>query len=75
VSFSTEFSAEFPVRDRDGRSVSSLALSEALQQLPEPKNEFVYVIRERREDARKWVRENGRAVIEAAAEAEKEDEE
>jgi len=67
--------AEFPVHDRDGRSVSSLALSEALQQLPEPKNEFVYVVRERREDARKWVRENGRAIIEAAARAEKEEEE
>lgn len=64
--------ADFPVRDRDGKSVSSLALSQALQQLPEPRNEYVYVVRDRREDARKWVRENRQAVIEAAAQAEKE---
>ena len=44
--------ADFPVRDRDGKSVSSLALSQALQQLPEPRNEYVYVVRDRREDAR-----------------------
>jgi len=68
-------SAEFPVRDRDGRSDSSLALSPVLRRLPEPSNEFVYVVRERREDARKWVRENGRDIIEAAAKAEKEEEE
>jgi hypothetical protein len=67
--------ADFPVRDRDGKSVSSLALSQVLQELPEPRNEYVYVVRERREDARKWVRENRRAVIEAAAKAEKEEEE
>lgn len=67
--------ADFPVRDRDGKSVSSLALSQALQQLPEPRNEYVYVVRERREDARKWVHENRQAVIEAAAKAEKEEEE
>jgi HD superfamily phosphohydrolase len=65
--------ADFPVRDRDGKSVSSLALSQALQQLPEPRNEYVYVVRERREDARKWVHANGRAVIEAATKAEKEE--
>jgi uncharacterized protein len=64
--------ADFPVRDRDGKSVSSLALSQALQQLPEPRNEFVYVVRERREDARKWVHKNRQSVIEAAAQAEKE---
>lgn len=67
--------ADFPVRDRDGKSVSSLALSQVLQQLPEPRNEFVYVVRERREDARKWVRENRQAIIEAGAKAEKEEEE
>jgi uncharacterized protein len=67
--------ADFPVRDRDGKSVSSLALSQALQQLPEPLNEYVYVVRDRREDARKWVRENRQAVIKAAAEAEKEEDE
>src|SRR5262249_38161702 len=67
--------AEFPVRDRDGNSVSSLALSQALQQLPEPRNEYVYVVRERREDARKWVEENRLAVIEAAAQTETEEEE
>jgi HD superfamily phosphohydrolase len=66
---------DFPVRDRDGKSVSSLALSQALQQLPEPKNEFVYVVRERRKDARKWVDLNRQAVIEAAAQAENEKEE
>ncbi len=66
--------ADFPVRDRDGKSVSSLALSQALQQLPEPRNEYVYVVRERREDARKWVHENRRAVIEATAKAEREEE-
>jgi uncharacterized protein len=67
-------SAEFPVRDRDGNSVSSLAISQVLQQLPEPRNEYVYVVRERREDARKWLRDNRRAIIEAAAAAEKEEE-
>lgn len=67
--------ADFPVRDRDGKSVSSLALSQALQQLPEPRNEYVYVVRERRKDAEKWLSENRRAVIEAAAKTEKEAEE
>jgi uncharacterized protein len=66
--------ADFPIRDRDGKSISSLGLSQVLQELPEPRNEYVYVVRERREDARKWVRENRRAVIEAAAQAEKEEE-
>jgi hypothetical protein len=65
-------SADFPVRDRDSKSVSSVALSEVLQQLPEPRNEFVYVVRERRKDAREWVENNREAVIRAAAEAEKE---
>jgi uncharacterized protein len=67
--------ADFPVRDRDGNSVSSLALSQALQQLPEPRNEYIYVVRERREDARRWVHENRQVIIEAAAQAEKEGEE
>ena len=66
---------EFPVRGRDGRSDSSTALSQVLQNLPEPRNEFVYVVRERREDAEKWVKENGREVIEKAAASEKEEEE
>jgi hypothetical protein len=67
--------ADFPVRDRDGKSVSSLALSQALQQLPEPRNEFVYVVRERRQDAEKWLRDNGQAIIALAAETERENEE
>lgn len=67
-------SAEFPVRNRDGKSESSLAISQVLQQLPEPRNEYVYVVRERREDAQKWLRDNRRAVIEAAAATEKEEE-
>lgn len=65
--------ADFPVRDRDGKSVSSLAISQVLQQLPEPRSEYVYVVRERRDDARKWLRDNRRAVIEAAAAAENEE--
>jgi uncharacterized protein len=66
---------EFPVRGRDGKSDSSIALSQALRRLPEPRNEFVYVVRERREDARKWVRADGREIIAAAARAEKEEDE
>jgi uncharacterized protein len=65
---------EFPVRDRDGRSESSLALSQVLRGLPESRAEYVYVVRERRKDAQKWVRENKHDIIEAAAAAESESE-
>jgi uncharacterized protein len=65
---------EFPVRDRDGRSVSSLAESQVLRALPEARAEFVYVVREQRDDARKWVGENKKEIIESAAKAESEGE-
>jgi HD superfamily phosphohydrolase len=64
---------EFPVRARDGRSVSSLGLSRVLQELPEPSKEYVYVVREKRDDAVKWLNDNRQKVIQKAAEAEKEE--
>jgi HD superfamily phosphohydrolase len=65
---------EFPVRGRDGNSVSSLGLSRVLQELPEPSKEYVYVVRESRDDAVKWLNDNRQKVIEKAAQAEKEEE-
>jgi HD superfamily phosphohydrolase len=66
--------SEFPVRDRDGRSVSSSAMSPMLQGLPEARAEFVYVVRDKRNDAEKWVRDNKQSIIEAAAAKESETE-
>lgn len=63
---------DFPVRS-DGKSESSLARSKLLQELPEPASEYVYVVREHRKDAEKWLRDNRQSVIEAAAQAEKEE--
>jgi hypothetical protein len=58
---------DFPVRDRDGRSVPSLYLSEVLGRLPASRDEYVFVAREIRKEARAWINAERGRIIEAAS--------
>jgi HD superfamily phosphohydrolase len=60
---------DFPVRERDGASVSSLALSDVLKRLPASRDEYVFVAPELREEAKKWIENKRERIIEAAIEA------
>ena len=59
----------FPVRDRDGRSVSSLSLSEVLNDMPASRNEYVFVAPELRPEAARWIDSHRDEII---AEAQRE---
>jgi uncharacterized protein len=58
-------SYDFPVYTREGRIVSSLALSRTLSQVPTFSVDRVYVAPEIREDAEKWLLQNRDMVIAA----------
>ncbi len=64
----------FSVED-DGQVVASTSLSDAFENLPQPKGEFVYIVPELRDKARKWVADHGRDIIEQAKKNEQEVEE
>jgi uncharacterized protein len=67
---------DFPVRERDGSSVSSLALSDVLKTLPASRDEYVFVPKELREKAKAWIKRERETIIGAAiAAAEEQDEE
>jgi uncharacterized protein len=67
---------DFPVMERDGSSVSSLALSEVLKRLPASRDEYVFVAPEFRDKAKKWITKEHGSIIEVVkAAAEREDEE
>lgn len=53
----------FPVRTRDGRIVSSLAVSDVLKKLPLVNIDRVLVVPELRPEADKWLRENRDEII------------
>ena len=54
---------DFPVRERDGTSSSSLALSEVLVKLPGSRDEYVFVAPELRRKAVRWIEENREEII------------
>jgi GrpB-like predicted nucleotidyltransferase (UPF0157 family) len=60
---------DFPVRERDGRSFSSLSLSDVLRTLPASRDEYVFVAPEIRDDAKGWIENERERIIEAFAEA------
>jgi len=62
---------DFPVLDRDGRSVSSLSLSEVMARLPASRDEYVFVAPEIRKDARGWMNSRRDEIIKAANEGER----
>jgi HD superfamily phosphohydrolase len=67
---------DFPVRERDGSSVSSLALSDVLKTLPASRDEYVFVVPELRNNAKTWITNQRESIIEAAvAAADEQDEE
>jgi hypothetical protein len=66
--------ADFTVL-QSGQSISSLALSDVLNRLPQPRNEYVYVVLEKRDDATKWIRQNRTDILDEAARKEHEEEE
>jgi HD superfamily phosphohydrolase len=66
---------DFPVRGRDGQSLSSLSLSDVLRTLPASRDEYVFVAPEIREQVRVWIENERERVIEAAFGEEDEQEE
>jgi HD superfamily phosphohydrolase len=60
--------SNFPVLTHDGRVVSSLALSEVLQQVPVVTIDYIFVAPEVRDAAEHWLRESRATVITAPKE-------
>jgi len=61
---------DFPVRDRLGRSYSSLSLSDVLRTLPASRDEYVFAAPEIRDEAEAWMdSERERIIAEADAAA------
>lgn len=60
--------SNFPVLSRDGSIISSLTLSQILENIPEAAIDYVFVDPECRIDAIKWLKENRRNIIESAKE-------
>ena len=61
-------SPEFPVLRRDGSIISSISLSQILENLPEAAIDYVFVEPSCRDEAIKWLKENRRDIIESAKE-------
>lgn len=61
---------DFPVLMRDGRVVSSVALSETLEKLPAIASEFVFVAPERQEEASRWIEGKRDEILQEMKEAE-----
>ncbi len=60
-------SPSFPVRNRHGESVPCLSESQVLGKIPGPKDEYVFVDREIREEAKAWINtERARIISEAS---------
>ncbi len=57
---------DFPVRERDGSSASSLALSEVFSRLPAARDEYVFIAPEKRREAQRWIRDHREEIIENA---------
>lgn len=57
---------DFPVLDGDGKSQSSLSLSEVLTKLPASRDEYVFVEPLLRDRAKTWIAEHREGIIEQA---------
>jgi uncharacterized protein len=57
---------DFPVRERDGKSYSSLSLSDVLRTLPASRDEYVFVAPELRDQAKAWIKHERERIIAAA---------
>ena len=67
---------DFPVRERDGHSYSSLSLSDVLRTLPASRDEYVFVAPELRDRAKTWIEnERERIIADALAKADEVNEE
>jgi len=66
---------DFPVRDRDGRSVSSLSSSDVLGKLPASRDEYVFVDEPERKKAKQWIEKEREGILEALTATEDEQEE
>jgi hypothetical protein len=60
---------DFPVREWDGSSVSSLSLSEVMKTLPASRDEYVFVAPEIRDEAKAWIKNERESIVEAAVAA------
>lgn len=54
---------DFPVLDRNGEVVSSVQLSRVLSQVPPVQSGYVFIRRELRDDARRWLRQHRNRII------------
>lgn len=57
---------DFPVQERDGRSVSSLSLSDVLSKLPAARDEYVLADAGIRDELKRWIEQNREGIIEDA---------
>jgi uncharacterized protein len=57
---------DFPVLERDGAPVSSLALSEVFSKLPAARDEYVFVTPEKRREAQRWIAQHREGIVEKA---------
>ncbi|MFI4991988.1 MAG: HD domain-containing protein [Solirubrobacterales bacterium] len=57
---------DFPVRDRDGRSVSSLSSSDVLARLPASRDEYVFVDEPLRVRAKNWIKHERESILQTA---------
>lgn len=60
--------ANFPVVCKDKRVVSSLAMSEILQEIPTVAVDYVFICKEKRREAEKWLQEKRGEIIMPARE-------
>ncbi|MDE2930207.1 MAG: HD domain-containing protein [Chloroflexota bacterium] len=60
--------SDFPVLSRDGSIISSLTLSQILENIPEAAIDYVFVEPRYRDNATKWLEKNRRDIIESAKE-------
>jgi hypothetical protein len=63
----------FTVQDRDGTSVASTAVSDAFKRLLQPKDEYVFIRRDLRENAEAWLKENKESLLAEAKSREQEE--
>jgi HD superfamily phosphohydrolase len=67
--------AEFPVLDREGRSVPAVSLSPVLDNLPVSRNEYIFTTKESKKDVEDWIEAKRDSIIEQAVAEQEEGEE
>lgn len=64
---------DFPVLDRDGRSLSALGLSDVFGKLPTSPDEYVLADRSIRQELKQWLKREREQILERAIEAQAEE--